>query len=81
MGGQFTHEQILYSVPVEGTKQKGFSSIYRNPLTPNKLISTPDPKLTSIKDVIYASAEKYKNKDFFGKITIKTVEKEGKPTE
>jgi hypothetical protein len=41
MGGNTSHENITYNVPVEGTKQKGFSHIYRNPLALKELHTTP----------------------------------------
>lgn len=79
MGGHFSHESISYNVPVQGTKEKGFSAIYRNPLTPKELVKTPDPNLTSMKDVIYYSLERNKNRDFLGKITVKSI-KNGETT-
>lgn len=74
MGGQTSHEDILYNVPLQGTKEKGFSAIYRNPKTVNnQLVTTPDPQLTSMKDVIYGSWDRHRQRDFLGKITIKST--------
>jgi hypothetical protein len=36
-----------------------------------ELRSTPAPNIKSVKDIIYQSWERYKNKDFLGKITLK----------
>lgn len=81
MGGHLTHEKIQYSVPVEGSKQKGFSAIYRNPSSVDKLVTTPNPEFTNIKDVIYSTVDRLKSKDFLGQITVKTSNNGGNVTE
>ncbi len=62
MGGNITHESIIYNVPLEGSKQKGFSHIYRNPKTLKELPTTPDPKFLSIKDAFYDSFKRNKHR-------------------
>jgi hypothetical protein len=62
MGGNITHESITYNVPLEGSKQKGFSHIYRNPATLKELPTTPDPKFSSIKDAFYDSLKRNKHR-------------------
>lgn len=81
MGGHLTHEKIQYSVPVEGSKQKGFSAIYRNPSSVDKLVTTPNPEFINIKDVIYSTVDRLKSKDFLGQITVKTSNNGGNVTE
>ena len=55
MGGSLSHESIIDNVPLKGTKEKGFSEIYRNPVTVRELRSTPNPSINSVKDAIYTA--------------------------
>lgn len=76
MGASVSNEDIQYNVALEGTKQKGFSHIYRNPSFLKELEKRFDPQITNMKDVIYRALKRFKGKDLYGKITVKT-EKQG----
>ena len=75
--GAKQHEHPPYNIPIEGSKEPGFSHIYRNPKTLKGLHSTPDKNLRSMKDVIEASVKKFADKEFMGNIVIKTVQRDG----
>lgn len=66
-----------YSVPIEGTKQPGFSHVYRNPKQVGELATTHDPSCSSMKDVIYKTFKNHSGRDFLGKITIKPTTQNG----
>lgn len=77
MGDSNSKPQKMYSVPIEGTKERDFTHVYRNPQAMSTLVSTPDPKFQSMKDVLYSSFNKFANKDFLGRITITPTQKNG----
>ena len=76
MGGSTESKPV--SKPIEGTKEKGFSHIYRNAKFMDKLYDSPDPKLTSLRDIIVENClGKFKDREFLGRITITTKEENG----
>lgn len=73
MGGLESHSGITYNAPLPNTQEKGFSAIYRNPYSLNELKTTPDSRLTSMKDVIYASLSRNRNRELLGRIKVTAV--------
>lgn len=53
MGGG--NQSVVYSTPIEGSKEEGFSHIYRNTKFMDKLYSTPESDIRSIRDVLVKS--------------------------
>ncbi|SGZ47262.1 CIC11C00000004137 [Sungouiella intermedia] len=51
---------------VPGTKEPGYSAIYRNSYSPDKLIHTFHPAVATYKDVINIACDAYKDKNFIG---------------
>jgi hypothetical protein len=78
MGSSIPINSSLVAYPVEGSKQKGFSAIYRNPRFVNKLLTYPDFKSTSVKDVFLKVSNTYQNNDCIGQIKLKTSQIDGK---
>ena len=74
--GQEQHHRV-YNHPLKDSKQPGFSHVYRSERTLDGLLSTPEPNLHSMKDVILQSAKKFGGKDFMGNIVIEKEEGNG----
>jgi hypothetical protein len=56
-----------FSVPLEGTREKGFSHIYRNSSNLNELASTPVPGILSLKQLyLDLFLNKHSHKNFLG---------------
>lgn len=55
-----------YAVPVPGTKETGFSSIYRNKSSPGKLISVPHPAVATYKQLLNVAVDAYGGKKCLG---------------
>ena len=81
MGGHSSKVTKEYSRPIEGTKTAGFSEIFRNPKVISGLLSTPNPGIHSMKDVIKGSVAKFGKKDCLGNIKIRQEEIDGKVEE
>lgn len=57
---------ISSSVPLPNTKDDGFSPIYRNMYSPEKLIEVPHPTLDTLAHLFQYDVENYANDDCFG---------------
>jgi ERCC4-related helicase len=75
MGGSTS---IQYSVPV-GEKGEDCTPIMRHPQFKDELLSTPDPKLTTMKDILREKFKKYPKSHCLGMIFVKL--RENRPTE
>lgn len=47
------------AVPIPGTKEQGYSPIYRNKYSPQKLISVPHPAVTTYKQLLSVAVDAY----------------------
>ena len=71
-------QSVVYSLPIENSREKGFSHVYRNARFMDKLYDTPDPNFTSIRDVyMHKCLTEFKDNNFLGKITIHKCEING----
>ena len=70
------------SQPIEGTKEKGFSHIYRNSAHMDKLISISDSEYSSLRDLYQKKClREFKDRDFIGQIKLTTTEVDGEAKE
>ena len=53
---------IVYNQEVPNSREKGFSSVYRNPKYFKQLVSLPEPQIRTLKDVILNTEKKYGSK-------------------
>ncbi|OBA20052.1 long-chain-fatty-acid CoA ligase [Metschnikowia bicuspidata var. bicuspidata NRRL YB-4993] len=58
--------------PILGTKEEGYSPIYRNMRTQEGLISTPHPSITTLKHVFDVGKENFPNSNCIGVRTLQT---------
>jgi hypothetical protein len=71
-------DSIVYNRPVDEMKEDGFSHVYRCAKHMNKLDDTPEPHITSIKDILVENClKKFPNNPFLGRINVSKVEKDG----
>ena len=69
---------VVYSKPVEGTKEPGFSHIYRNADYMDKVYETPQPQYKSVRDILVDNClTKFPNNDCYGQIDLKITKVEG----
>lgn len=58
-----SHSELVYSVPVTSNKKSGETEVHRSPYCKDELISTPDPDITNMQELLVNSAAKFaKNK-------------------
>lgn len=64
-------ENILYNQPLREAKEDGFSHVYRCAKYMDKLDDTPEPHITSVKDILVDNClNKYPNNPFLGRINV-----------
>lgn len=57
---------VLKSVPLPGSEQPGFSAIYRNQASPDKVVLCIHPQLTTLYDLFEHLAKIYQKQEAFG---------------
>lgn len=62
----FEESESANSVPLKGTLRPGYSEIYRNQLSPEKLISVPHPAITTVKELIDVAVDSFGTQDCLG---------------
>lgn len=77
-----SNPSVVYSKPVEGTKEKGFSHIYRNADYMDKVYETPEPQYKSLRDILVENClTKYPNNDFYGQVHLTITKVDGEEVE
>jgi long-chain acyl-CoA synthetase len=58
-----SQSELIYSIPVTKNQRPGETEVYRNPSSKDELLSSPDPDITNLQELLITSATKYqKNK-------------------
>lgn len=58
--------QLCDSVPLPNSAKPGFSAIYRNKFSPDKLIESPHPSLNTLKKIMYYAEHTYSDRECIG---------------
>lgn len=66
----FPIDKIYKSIPISGTSKPGYSSIYRNSSSINKLISSPSKNLKTLHDLFQNAVELFENDACLGERRI-----------
>lgn len=62
-----------YAEPIKGSKETGFSHVYRNPDFMSQLVSVPQGNYSSMRDVIEEKCLKqFPNLKYLGKMSLTT---------